>query len=494
MNILIKLATLGATLALSACDTTTNKAVTEGRLDALVSNGIDPDVATKNDERLQAVLNRDNSIGALEGEFADFQSDPSAVYDIQQLVTLALERNPDIRRAVEELNLSEVQRLNAIFGYLPQVSGSFGRDQVNQSVIESDNAVFQEGDATFPVTTFALSLNQPIFDLSKIFDIQLASTARSKAEVEYVQAVRAVAFEIFDTALLVEQTQDRIESQTRRQSLLSRQISRNQALEAEGLNIGGQSSALQSDRATVLSDIATEQAERAAALTELSRMTGVLVQNVSAFQPSGSIAGTERDLVVGRAVALGLENNPDVMVSALEIVESEFLRRGALARDFSPVINLFAILEQEDREASRFGGGSVTEDTTIGVNVTVPIFNAGGNGYEFLTRNVEERAAVLDYHSTRRALEADIRSTHARMVQLTAAIAQARSAVSSAASAANTEARRVEAGESIDLALAGRQIRLTSAQERLAFQQFEYYRAWARLKFLTGADLAAGTL
>jgi outer membrane protein TolC len=466
---------IGATLFSSACDNLTNRGADGLRLAGLRSSGVDSEMSARAGERLDAVLGRDNSVGGLSSSFAEFTSDSNASYNVEVLATLAFERNPDIRRAVEALNLADVQRLNSIFGYLPQVSLKFGQDQLDQSVVETDNVVFESGEASYEVTTFALSLRQPIFDLSRVFDIQYASVARSKAEVEYA-----------------EQSQIKIASLNSRQSLLGRQIARNDTLAREGLVVDAQSAALRSDQSTILSDIASEQSVLSSQLGSLSRMTGVLVEDVATFQPGSSIAGTERTLQVEDAVELGLSNNPEIMVAALSVVESEFLRRGALARDFSPVVEAYAILEEEDRQASRFGGGSITEDTTVGVAVTIPLFNAGGNGYETLNRNVQERAAALDYHASRRELESEIRTTHARLGQLTTSISQARSAVSSASSAVEAERRRVNAGESVDIALAGREIRLVMARNRLQFQQIEYYRAWASLKFLTGADLSAG--
>lgn len=483
---------IGATLFSSACDNLTNRGADGLRLAGLRSSGVDAEMSARAGERLDAVLGRDNSVGGLSSSFAEFTSDSNASYNVEVLATLAFERNPDIRRAVEALNLADVQRLNSIFGYLPQVSLKFGQDQLDQSVVETDNVVFESGEASYEVTTFALSLRQPIFDLSRVFDIQYASVARSKAEVEYVVAVRTVGYEVFDAALAAEQSQIKIASLNSRQSLLGRQIARNDTLAREGLVVDAQSAALRSDQSTILSDIASEQSVLSSQLGSLSRMTGVLVEDVATFQPGSSIAGTERTLQVEDAVELGLSNNPEIMVAALSVVESEFLRRGALARDFSPVVEAYAILEEEDRQASRFGGGSITEDTTVGVAVTIPLFNAGGNGYETLNRNVQERAAALDYHASRRELESEIRTTHARLGQLTTSISQARSAVSSASSAVEAERRRVNAGESVDIALAGREIRLVMARNRLQFQQIEYYRAWASLKFLTGADLSAG--
>jgi hypothetical protein len=70
--------------------------------------------------------------------------------------------------------------------------------------------------------------------------------------------------------------------------------------------------------------------------------------------------------------------------------------------------------------------------------------------------------------------------------QLSTAVAQSGAATRSANSALAEERRRVAAGESIDLAVASRELRSNTAREREIFQQVEYMRAWARFQYLTG--------
>ncbi|GGE38856.1 TolC family protein [Actibacterium pelagium] len=462
---------------------------TDERLAGLLENGIDSDHKAKSDERLAKLLGKENATGALAGPYGS-QVEVADRAQLPQLLASALERNTRIGAAAQSINKADALRLNAIFGYLPQVSFVYDQSEVDQAVISTDNEVFELGEAQYPVTTTTLMLQQPILDLGRIFGIQYAKNARSLAEVDYIGTVRDVSYEVFDAYVVAVQAKRQSASLRQRQNLIGRQINSRNALEEIGLGNVVEESSLRSERANLAAEEANESARYANAIGDLSFLTGAVVRDISDVQLPSSIFGAERRVSADDAVEAGLTNNPAVMASALRAVGAEINRKRALSEDFAPVLNAYATLEAETREASRFGGGSETEDTTVGLRLTIPIFNARGNGYARLPATVDARAEVLEYHASRRQLETEIRATHARMGQLSKAVSSARSAASQAGRALSSERQRVEAGESVDLAVAARQLRLNLARERVSYYQAEYLRAWARLQYLMGEDLA----
>lgn len=68
------------------------------------------------------------------------------------LTAAALALNAPIGAAAEAIALADAERLNAIFGYLPQVTAAYRQDEVDQQVIETDYAVFERGNAQYSVT------------------------------------------------------------------------------------------------------------------------------------------------------------------------------------------------------------------------------------------------------------------------------------------------------------------------------------------------------
>ena len=477
--------------AVSACS---NQGVLDPeRLATLRDSGLAADQAARTDERLSAILGRDNATGALSGPFGGQEAADGAI-PVGSLLVSALERNATIGAAAQDISRADAERLNAIFGYLPQVTFEFDFSQINQEVVESDNAVFLEGQADFPVINYNLLVNQPIFDLSRIFGIQAATNARSLAEVNYIAAVRDVSFEVLDAYLVALQASRQANFLQQRQALIARQVESRETLEDIGLGDAIAESSLRGERASLAAQQASETAREVEALGRLAVLTGVNVTSLAPTQFPAEATGAERRISPEEAVAQGFENNPAIAAAALRAVGGELDRRQALADDFAPVLSAFAALEFEDREASRFGGGSVTDDTTVGVALRVPLFNAGGAGYAFRPAAEAGRSLVLEYHAARRQLETEITATHARMVALNQAIGASRQAAAQARRVLQAERDRVLSGQSVDLSVAGRQLRLNAANGQVDFYELEYLRAWARLQYLMGVDVTRAGL
>ena len=428
-------------------------------------------------------------MGALSDQYASI-SETTGSGQLSALLSSALERNTRIGTAAQQINRADAERLNAIFGYLPQINVTFSRDQITQRVIETDNAVFELGEAKYPVTTIQARIDQPILDLSRIFGIQHATNARSISEVEYIRTVRDVVYEVFDAYLVANQAKARSGALRQRMGFLARQINSQDALNDSGIGDVIEVSSLRSERSSIASEEALESARYIEALGDLALLTGASVSEIAPLRFPQGIGQSERRISVDQAVATGLEQNPVVMAAALGVVGAELDRRRALAADFAPVLAAYAMLEREDRANSRFGGGSLTEDTTVGVRLTIPIFNGRGRGYETLPATVGVRAGALDYYARRRQVETQIRATHARLSELSRAMGQSSNAARQSARALGSERDRLATGQSADLAVAAREIRLSVARERNAFYQTEYLRTWARLQYLMGADLS----
>jgi outer membrane protein TolC len=463
----------------------TTKATTE-RLDGLLASGIDGEDRTRAEERLQKTLNKENATGALADNFGSAAGSEGAV-TLDQLLASTLERNSDIGIAAQAINRADAERMNAIYGYLPQVSVSYTYTNVDQEVVETDNVVFEEGRAKYPVTNLGVEIRQPIFDLSRIYGIQLQNTARSVAEVEYIAAVHAAAYETYDAYFVAVQSKARGKALTAKMQLVSRQISVESAMVSEGLSTDITGRTYAAELASLAADEAVEASRYADALSKLSMVSGLVVSDVS--DASLGRLGRGNELSPEAAIAKAEESNPALLGSAITVVATELGRRQALAADFAPVIDAFALYEDETREGSRFGGGSRTVDTTVGVRLTLPIFNAEGQGYASTLETVDLRDAALRYYGDKRQLETEILSTIRRLQELSTAIGQSSRALSAITANVGDEQARVETGESVDLVVLSRKLAQVSARERLEFQQIEYLRAWGLLQYLTGEDL-----
>lgn len=470
---------------LANCDGLTDKANDES-LSTILANGPNSEGLAKNQELLDKALNRDNAAGRLADELSSQPASTSAT--LSSLMQAALERNATIGRAAQGINRAQADRLNAIFGYLPQVSISLQQDNLSQKVISSDNQVFQLGNATYGVQTQRIQIAQPIVDLSRIWSIRIARSARTLAEIEYTKAVKDTMAEVFDTYLVAYQAQQRISLLSDRLELLDRQTqaARAQSEAGQSDDIGVQTSL--SDQSSLSAEIAFERSRLGSALGNLSRLSGTRVRSISAAslpRPNGA----SRRLSESRAIALGMEENPSIMAAAFRTVMADLEDRKQKFQDFAPVLSAYASLENEDRGNSRFGGGSVTEDQTIGLRLTIPVFNAAGTGMASLTSGVNARLSVVEYFALRDEIASRIIATRAQIEALEEAQQNATQAAREARAALQRSQSRVSSGEAAEFATLSHALRAVSAEERAVFYQIEYLRAWGQLQYLTGASL-----
>lgn len=489
-----KLARLALALSvisgLISCSAGGSNRATPERLAALRDTGVDQKALDRTTKRFDKTVSKRKSMVALADAYAgDAISDPKDT-NLAALFQGTLEHHPKIGRAAQGINRANAERLNAIFGYLPQVNVNYSMNQISQEVVQTDNEVFAIGKAEYPVTNFGVELRQPIFDLSRIYGIQAKSTARTAAEARYLAAVQEAVYETFDAYVVAAQSKSRLQELGKQASIISSQAVSEEALTDSGLEIESTLRTINAERASIEADMAVESARYAKALGDLSYMSGIAVRDVQPLKLPSGILGSERKTTPEKAVAAAVENNPALLASTVSVVESELTRRQAIAADFSPVVDAFARYEDETREGSRFGGGSQTRDTTVGFRVTLPIFNGKGQGYSMLEQTVDVREAALEYYGQKRQLETEIATTLARMSELSQAVAAAQKVVGITGANSRAESERNEMGESADIAVLARRLTEAEARERLSYQQFEYLRAWGQLQYLTGAQLS----
>jgi outer membrane protein TolC len=308
--------------------------------------------------------------------------------------------------------------------------------------------------------------------------------------VAYIGAVQKAVYDTFDTYLEAAASRLRMDESGRRARLLGQQAQGESALSASGLNDQQAMRSLIAEKARIEADLSVETARYAETLGQLAYHTGLAVAGVQPSDVPASVMGAERQVTPAAAVESALKNNPELLAMAIDVVARDLGRKQAIATDFAPVLDLFAKMEQETRAGSRFGGGSVTQDTTMGVQLRLPIFNANGNGLRTVQANVDLRSGVVAYHATKRRIETEIAMTLQRMSQLTAAMGQMSTAAQQARANVDAEQALVASGQSTDLQLISRQLLESQLKEAAAEQRIEYLRAWARLQYLTGAMTA----
>ncbi len=195
------------------------------------------------------------------------------------------------------------------------------------------------------------------------------------------------------------------------------------------------------------------------------------------------------DLDANALITQAVQQNPQAQQLRLETLEQRQLLDAALAEDFVPQLEGFGRVEYEDRAASRFGGGSETLDATLGLRLTVPIFNASGTGYGTFEQHSDLRAATLSEAQLRRSLEVEIRSLVNRLRAQNNLIAKADTAYNAAQELLKSAYRSVESGVATDLIVLRHKVQLANAKEWRSRINYSYLRNAARLSFVTGKPI-----
>ncbi len=326
------------------------------------------------------------------------------------LMRRTLENNGEIARAAEAVNSADIASTNAIFGYLPRASANLEYTHARQRVISSDNAVFREGSANFPALNVQTEICQPVIDFGRVFAISAADSGRSVARAAYVNTAQTVMFSVVTAYIDALESKGRIRSAINRIRLLDAQIAAERRLEATGRGVASAYQLLEIEKSSTAIELSEAEEDFADALEVLSGIVGWPVEDVTPFDLPKEVWQKGGSGDWHAYVVEALKVNPLAQQRRIEILQRRQIYKQSLSNDFLPTVEAFARQEYEDREASRFGGGSETLDHTVGVRVRVPIFNANGTGYQNEEELSAYRQAIISEAQLRRTLEAEIRT------------------------------------------------------------------------------------
>ena len=136
------------------------------------------------------------------------QADPMT---LDQVYMMALQNDPQLRGAYQELQAVGYGVMAARAGLLPSVTGEANRSRVKQNVINSQNAVYQTGQANWNENGWALTLTQPILDLGAFHKWRQAQEAERKEVASYAYAQQDLMLRTATAYLSILAAQDQIE-------------------------------------------------------------------------------------------------------------------------------------------------------------------------------------------------------------------------------------------------------------------------------------------
>jgi outer membrane protein len=427
---------------------------------------------------------------------ASLASATATAADLNAVYQRALTNDPLIREADANRLAARESKPQALASLLPQVNGSGRYDDS-----DTDNTS-TEFDPPDPPTEFIrnsdgtqkawqLELRQSVFSWENWASLRRASAEVAQAEADYQAAQQDLILRTSEAYFIVLAARDTLEAGQAAHDAIGRQLEQSEKRFEVGLiavtDVQEAKAAFDSATATLI------QAKRALATAgeRLRELTGDLYDELSkpgAEMPlSGPNPANPDDWV-----AIAMKQNARLVSSQLgaDIArENISVARGGHFPSLDLVVNRSSFDSDADITGTIPGeSDGELDDTTISLQVTVPIFSSGATSSRVRQAQYRNTAARERLERTARETERLTRDAYLGVNSEVARVQSLRQAVESAQTALQATEAGYEVGTrtSVDVLEARR--RLFDAQTNYARSRYDYLLNVLRLQ------LAAGTL
>lgn len=261
---------------------------------------------------------------------------------------------------------------------------------------------------------YSFNLTQPLFDAAKLAALQRRSALSDIADVDFLSAQQRLVSEVSDAFFSVLYQREVLQATRAASQAFRKQLSMAQASlrVGEGLKTDVDEAQANYDRAQA--NEITARNDLDVANGTFQRITGLKADGITPINTSCLLPGPESD--IQKAMLLAAENNLDVIKARLQLEQS---RSDVVATTAAhlPVVSFQASYggnwsrgEGDNPLDTLFGTTQKTRNTRVGVYVSVPLFNGGGQlsqSREALRRRDQAREVLED---TRRKARQEARA------------------------------------------------------------------------------------
>ncbi len=294
---------------------------------------------------------------------------------LEQVYLMALENDPVLRGAYSEMQAIGYGTTAARAGLLPNINieGNYGR--VNQNVVDSENAVYQQGRARWGENGYALTLTQPLFDLAAYQKWRQAQESERKEVASFAYAQQDLMLRTATAYLSILAAQDQIDLTAAERETTQKQMElvrvRYQSGQVTQVNVSEVQARLDVQEANYLL-VSNEHADKQQALQEIIGYGDLALVPVrknltlNLPEPNNPDAWLQKSL----------EQNWSIRAAAASVAVAE-KEVSVQQAGYYPNVNVKASSGRNDTGGSLFGGGSTIDDTRVSLNVNIPIFQGG---------------------------------------------------------------------------------------------------------------------
>ena len=398
--------------------------------------------------------------------------------DIYQI---AKSRDTEIREAQANYNASIQARPIARASLLPQISLSAETSYTNLDV-EGTTLGFEGGDVSFNSHGYSLQLSQPLYNHSFYVQLRQAKNTVAKAKVELDSSLQDLIIRVSEAYFNVLAAEDELEFANARKKAVNRQKEQAEKRFEVGLVPitdvkEAQASYDRSVADEIEAQIALELARDALAVITGQRMEklSILTDRIQLIRPDPDDVQDWIDTSLNQNLDL-LINEYDTKIARQEI---ELNRSQHL-----PTIDIVASYNDED--TGGLSGSRKSEDSRIGLELNLPIFEGGRTFYRTKESRYQYQSALEAHERIRRETIRDTRDSFHNVVAGISRVNAFERALESAQVAAESTEAGFEVGTrtSVDVLLALRTV--FEAQRDFSRSRYDYLLDTLRLKQSAG--------
>ncbi|MFT6914969.1 MAG: outer membrane protein [Motiliproteus sp.] len=406
--------------------------------------------------------------------------------DLMEIYRLSLGADPSYRAAGFEHQASREVLTQAWADYRPAVTFDYDEIDTTQDIISSENSSIPVGeDASFPTSTWTLTVTQPLFRYANYVRIGQAKDELEQADAEQVKAQQDLLLRTAEVYLAVLTAEDAVTFIEAERSAVEKQLELARAQEdartgrlVDRLDAEARMATVEADLA--YADVAARDAKQA-----VFELTGQVPETLAslgnALELVAPIPSDERQWL-----ELANKQNPGLVFQrhAVAVASADIKRQNA---GHMPTLDLVYTDSNRDTGSTLFGGGSNVQTQELMLSLNLPLY-LGGSVSSKSRQAIAKHSSALE-ELTRLARESQ-RQTLDAYWGVTSAIKRVDSlglALRAQQETLKLKQLGFESGLNTVLTVLDAERDLSSVRKDYAKARYDYLLNGLRLKALVGA-------
>ena len=391
---------------------------------------------------------------------------------LSDIYKIAVKNDPVILAAKANYNADKETLKQGRAVLLPQLSGSANKLEPNDPTSTNPDK-----------TTYSASLSQSLFNVPAWFQFKSAKNMDQVAEATFAANQQDLIIRVSETYFNVLRAYENKQTREAELSAISRQLEQTQ----ERFEVGLLPITDVYEIQAIFDEATANNLEASGALDtafeKLQSLTGQSHDKLSGLKDS-FIATSPDPIDVDSWVEFSLANNFTLKASQLAQQAANATATAAKAQHLPKITISTDYRKTEQPEANL--NGETSEQTSVNLNLTMPIFSGGLTSSQARQSSYKAKAAEHNYIAAKRNTIQAARSTHQQVITNIARVKARTQAVKSAESALTATQAGYEVGTRniIDVLLAQRTV--FQAKRNIASARYDYILSMMRLKQVAG--------